>query len=141
MNTCVRLISRFDEWVAERDRIERDEPHSRRAWQASDDDGIELLREMAAAVRAHNEQPCDNGPLCLYCGGRLTWFDDSGTYKVNTPLGRTDQCPPSPDRYHHPSDSETRTLGALAAGQPLRIDPRLGPPADRSHEQPTPTLP
>lgn len=127
MNTYVRLISRFDEWVTERDRIERDEPHSRRAWEASDDDGIELLREMAAAIRAHNEQPCDKGPLCLHCGGRLTWFDDSGTYKVTTPLGRTDLCPPSPDRYHHPSDSEPRTLGALAAGQPLRIDPGLAP--------------
>jgi hypothetical protein len=141
VNTLVRLISRFDEWVAERDGIERDEPHSRRMWEASDDDGIELLREMAAAVRAHNEQPCDKGPLCRHCGGRLTWFDDSGTYKVATSLGWTDQCPPSPDRYHHPSDSEPRTLGALAAGQPLRIDPRLGPPADRSHEQPTPTVP
>ena len=132
MSRFVRLIGRFDEWVIERDRIERDEPHSRRMWQASDDDGIELLREMAAAVRAHNEQPCDSGPLCRHCGGQLTWFDDGGTYKVATSLGRTDQCPPSPDRYHHPSHSEPRTLGALAAGQPLRIDARLAPPPDET---------
>jgi len=66
MNTFINLIGRFDEWVAERDRIERDEPYSRRMWEASDDAGIELLREMAAAVRAHNERPCDVGPLCRH---------------------------------------------------------------------------
>ncbi|MFK4087282.1 hypothetical protein ACI2LF_24455 [Kribbella sp. NPDC020789] len=134
MNTFINLIGRFDEWVAERDRIERHEPHSRRMWAASDDAGIELLREMAAAVRAHNERPCDACPTCRHCGGHLTWFEDSGTYKVTTPLGRTDQCPPSPDRYHHPSDNEPRTLGALAAGQPLRIDARLAPPPDATPE-------
>jgi hypothetical protein len=134
MNTFINLIGRFDEWVAERDRIERDEPHSRRMWEASDDAGIELLREMTAAVRAHNEQPCGAGPICRHCGGHLTWFEDSGTYKVTTPLGRTDQCPPSPDRYHHPSDNEPRTLGALAAGQPLRIHPHLERRSDTPHE-------
>lgn len=127
MSTFTSLISRFDEWVAERDRIERDEPHSRRAWEASDDDGIELLREFTAAVRAHEANPCHDGPVCLHCGSPLNWFAGSGTYKVSTSLGWTDQCPPSPDRYHHPKESEPRTLGELAAGRPLRIDPRLVP--------------
>lgn len=134
MTTFSSLLGRFDEWVAERDRVEHDEPYSRRAWEASDDAGIELLREFVAAVRAHDEHTCRNGPVCLHCGGWLKWFAGSGTYRTSTPLGRTDQCPPSPDRYHHPSDAEPRTLGALAAGQPLRVDPRLAPRTEANHD-------
>lgn len=90
MKTFDELISRFDQWSAERDLIESEVLHSRKAWEDSDDAGIALLREMVAVLRCCTAE----GPAC---GG-------------------------------------VRTLGDLAAGRPLRVDPRLAPSAGTSRE-------
>ncbi|MFB6724923.1 hypothetical protein ACFCV3_32400 [Kribbella sp. NPDC056345] len=90
MKTFDELISRFDQWATERDLIESDVLHSRRAWEESDDAGIALLREMVAALRTYNTEG--------------------------------------------PASGGVRTLGALAAGRPLRVDPRLAPSPGTSRE-------
>lgn len=86
MKTFDELISRFDQWSAERDLIESDVLHSRKAWEESDDAGIALLREMVAALRCGTAED-------LSCGGAPTL----GNFAAGRPLRVDPRLAPSAD--------------------------------------------
>jgi hypothetical protein len=65
-------------------------------------DALAVVEEAIECIppecEAHESRP----DLCRHCGASLRWHEGMGVWQAENPLGWSDQCPPSSDRYHHP---------------------------------------
>lgn len=68
----------FREWSTEWDRVNHDEPHSRRAWDDVYDTGIDLLRDFAKASGVILES--DSELRCLFCRTTVR-IDPAGVWR------------------------------------------------------------